>query len=402
MALDIGGGRISVARLMLTDFRNIAGLRIEAGGQCIVLTGKNGAGKSNLLESVSLLAPGKGLRNAASHELTRHGAGGGWSVAATLVGRDRMIAVGTGAHADPSARAGGRAVRIDGVDEKSSSALDCVAAVLWLTPAMDGLFLGPAAERRRFLDRLAAGCAPSHRTQVSRFELAMRHRNRLLETGAPARTLAAYERQMAEHAVAVAAARVDAVERLRHVIEARRAAGSAFPSADVRIEGELERDVAERPAVDVEDAYADALREGRERDRAARRALVGPHASDLAVWFAPKAMPAKLCSTGEQKALLIGLILAQADLVKQARAGEAPILLFDEVAAHLDQGRREALFNEIFRLDSQAWLTGTHRRDFQALEGRAQFLHVADGAVNADEAHGLSREDVVVKRMRAK
>jgi DNA replication and repair protein RecF len=206
---------------------------------------------------------------------------------------------------------------------------------------------------------------------------------------------------MAEHAVAIAAARLDALDALRAVIENRRLReDSVFPWAEAAIDGALEASVAEAPAVEVEDQYMRQLRESRERDRAARRTLTGPHASDFAVIFGPKDSPARICSTGEQKALLIGLILAQAEMIKSARGGEAPIILLDEIIAHLDERRREALFSEIFRLDSQAWMTGTEPEPFAALAGKAQFLHVADGAVTQSKA-AAPASAAIKRRMRA-
>ncbi|MDZ4791093.1 MAG: DNA replication/repair protein RecF [Hyphomicrobiales bacterium] len=396
-----------LVRLTMTDFRNVRSASMHLSPQIVVLTGSNGAGKTNSLEAVSLLAPGKGLRGANAAELTRQGASEGWSVSARLSLESRIVSAGTGLVPQKSRRRPGRVVKIDGEERASSNALGDLAAVMWLIPAMDGLFTGPAVERRRFLDRLTAICAPSHRSQLARFELAMRQRNRLLETGQyNSRLFDAYERQMAEHAVAIAAARVDAVELLRAVIEARRDAQSTgpFPWAEVRVEGELEDAVRLTPAVEIEDTYADKLRDCRNRDRAARRTLSGPHASDMAVRFGPKDMPARLCSTGEQKALLIGLVLAQAEVVKTARGGFAPIILLDEIAAHLDEGRREALFKDIITLDSQAWLTGTDPADFAALRGQAQFFHVSDGAIMpAEVARGGAslQDDQPARRMYA-
>jgi DNA replication and repair protein RecF len=258
--------------------------------------------------------------------------------------------------------------------------------MVWLTPAMDGLFTGPASERRRFLDRLILCFDPGHRTRAGHFERAMRQRNRLLQDGV--RDNARFEGLeivMAETGVALAAARAEAVAALAATIAAREAREprSPFPSSRIGLEGWLDQELAVGAAIDVEDAYRKALKAGRERDRAAGRALEGPHRTDLTVVHGPKAMPAKVCSSGEQKALLIGLVLAHAELVAQRRHGAAPILLLDEIAAHLDGLRRGALCAEILHLSAQAWMTGTDRQAFAALEGEALFLGVDEGRIMA-------------------
>jgi DNA replication and repair protein RecF len=257
---------------------------------------------------------------------------------------------------------------------------------------MDGLFTGPASERRRFLDRMAATFDNAHRRRLNQFERAMRQRNRLLEMNERSgRLFEAIESQMAEIGTAIAAARIETVERLSpRDSRSERAAGEAFPRAALSLEGMLEEALRLKPAVDVEDDYAGQLASGRERDRAAGRTLIGPHRADLVVCHGPKAMPAHLCSTGEQKALLIGLTLAHAKAVKEAGDGLAPILLLDEIAAHLDALRREALFEEIEALGAQAWLTGTDCDVFAPLRGRAQFFTVADGAIAADGGAGAA------------
>jgi DNA replication and repair protein RecF len=249
---------------------------------------------------------------------------------------------------------------------------------------MDGLFTGSAGERRRFLDRLIPSFDPGYRTRLGQFERAMQHRNRLLaEDVREEARFSGLERIMAETGVAIAAARDAAVAELAATIAARREAAPAspFPWADLAVAGSLEADLATRPAVDVEDAYAAALLATRERDRAAGRTLDGPHRSDLIVGHGPKSMPASVCSTGEQKALLIGLVLAHADHIRRHRDGRAPILLLDEIAAHLDPLRRGALFNEIVALGGQTWMTGTDPEGFSALLGRAQFHRVEEGGI---------------------
>ena len=272
-------------------------------------------------------------------------------------------------------------MRIEGVN-RAPAALAEHLEVLWLTPAMDGLFTGPASDRRRFLDKLIAGFEPAYRTRIGHFERAMRQRNRALEDeGTASALLTGLEVQMAELGVAIAAARRAAVAQLAATIAARTAAAPAspFPWATLQLTGRLEDDLAIRPAVDVEDAYARLLREMRPRDRAAGRTLEGPHLSDLETGHGPKAMPARLCSTGEQKALLINLVLGHAVLLKARAGGAAPILLLDEIAAHLDSQRREALFSELCALGSQVWLTGTDPEPFYPLKSMAQMVQIVDG-----------------------
>ncbi len=380
---DLAERRLWLARLALTDFRNYRQATVALGPGSVILSGANGAGKTNILEAVSMLAPGRGLRGAAYADLARLNGAGGWSVAARLNLDGDEVAVGTGqASPGEGAAPAGRVVRIDGETSQGSGALGDYVQVLWLTPSMDGLFTGPASERRRFLDRMVASFDDAHRTRLNHFERAMRQRNRLFETGERSeRYFAAIESQMAETATAIAAGRVEIVDRLAGSIASGRRADSPFPHADLALEGWLEASVRDKAAVDVEDAYAERLSAGRDRDRAAGRTLEGPHRADLRVAHGPKDMPGHLCSTGEQKALLIGLILAHATALKDARDGIAPLLLLDEIAAHLDVARREALFAEIERLGAQAWMTGTDEQVFAPLWNTAQFLTVANGSI---------------------
>ncbi|MGE0613957.1 MAG: DNA replication/repair protein RecF [Hyphomicrobiales bacterium] len=344
-------------RLRLTDFRNYASLALDLDPRPMVLTGSNGAGKTNLMEALSLLAPGQGLRRVPYAELVRNGAPGGWAVAARLETPSGPHDIGTGF--DPASGAATRSVRIDGHSTRPG-ALAEYTRMLWLTPANDGLFTGPAGDRRRFLDRLVQSLDGAHANSLSRYERAMRQRNRALEEDRlDAGLLEAFELEMAEAGVAVAAARLHTVERLKRLVEARASQASAFPWATLMLEGELETRLSREAAVDVEDVFLGDLARGRERDRAAGRALSGPHRSDLVVGHGPKSQPARSCSTGEQKALLTGLVLAQAALVADSFGGTAPVLLLDEIAAHLDAARREALFREISALSSQTWMTGT-------------------------------------------
>ncbi len=386
-------GRLWIERLTVTDFRSYTNAVLRAGPEPVVLLGSNGAGKTNLLEAISLLAPGAGLRRAAYDEMARLGGAGGWAVAARINTRGGPVDIGTGQSADArnesaAARSprSGRMVRVNG-EAASSGALAELVDVVWLTPAMDGLFTGPAADRRHFIDRLVLCFDPAHGTRSNRFERAMRQRNRLLEDERPdLAVLDGLEIQIAEQGVAIAAARLEAVSALGAAAVARhaRAPASPFPWFRIALEGTLESELAAVPAVEVEDRYRARLASARGRDRAAGRMLEGPHRSDLALVHGPKSMPARLCSTGEQKALLTGLVLAHAGLIAERRAGVAPLLLLDEVAAHFDEARRTALYDEIALLYTQAWLTGTDRTDFSGLAGRARFVRIEDGVAKAE------------------
>jgi DNA replication and repair protein RecF len=379
---------LSVERLSLTDFRNYTHIVLETGPGPIVLFGANGSGKTNLLEAVSLLAPGQGLRRAPYADLTRAGARGGWAVAARVSSRNGRVNIGTGLDlTDPGSQrpATGRIVRIDGEPASGSGALADHLEIVWLTPAMDGLFTGPASERRRFLDRLVLCFDPGFRSLAGRFERATQSRNRLLADGVRDNArLEGVEIIMAEAGTAIAAARISTVRRLADVVSARRERdpNSPFPWSAIELEGSLERALSDAPAVDVEDGYVRRLAEMRERDRAAGRTLEGPHRSDLIVSHGPKNMLARLSSTGEQKALLTGLVMAEAELIAMRHSGSAPLLLLDEITAHLDETRRQGLFAEILRLGAQAWMTGTDIGAFTALSGRAQVLRVADAGLH--------------------
>jgi DNA replication and repair protein RecF len=379
---------LSLERLSLTDFRNYGHVVIEPGPGPIVLFGANGSGKTNLLEAISLLAPGQGLRRAPYVDLTRAGAVGGWAVAARVNSRNGRADIGTGFN--PSAiqgqrAAAGRIVRIDGDAVGGSGALADYVEIVWLTPAMDGLFTGPASDRRRFLDRLVLCFDPGFRSLAGRFERATQSRNRLLADGVRDNSrLEGIEIIMAEAGTAIAAARISTVRRLADVVAARRERDpdSPFPWSAVELEGSLEEALASAPAVDVEDGYVRRLAVSRERDRAAGRTLEGPHRSDLVVSHGPKSMLARLSSTGEQKSLLIGLIMAEAELIAMRHDGSAPLLLLDEITAHLDATRRAGLFAEILRLGAQAWMTGTDHSAFDALAGHAQMFRVADAELH--------------------
>lgn len=383
-----------IERLVLTSFRNHGALTMALDARPIVLIGPNGAGKTNILESVSLLTPGQGLRRAPYTELAQVGGDGAWAVAARVHTQAGPVEIGTGMPVGAAPDRTARVVRIDGRDQSGSGALAGHVEMVWLTPAMDGLFTGPGSERRRFLDRLILSFDPGYRTRAGHFERAMRQRNRLLEDGVTEQArFEGLERVMAEAGVAMAAARAEAVARLNATIEARRtrAPHSPFPWADLTLQGKLENDLGHHAAVEVEDGYAAALRAGRERDRAAGRALEGPHRSDLIVAHGPKRMAAHLSSTGEQKALLVGIVLAHAELVQQRHNAVAPILLLDEIAAHLDDARRAALYEEIVRLGSQAWMTGTDGTAFAAIVNDAQLITVGDAGIAPAAAQDAAR-----------
>ena len=351
-----------IARLSLTDFRNHADSVIAAPPGFVVLAGDNGAGKTNVLEALSLLAPGRGLRRASLSDMARQGGGGGFGVAATLVDG---VTIGTGTQGDAPER---RIVRVDGVSTPATALAERLS-ILWLTPAMDRLFVEPAGERRRFLDRLTLALAPGHAHHAARYEAAMRQRNRLLGEGAgDAEWLAALEGRMVEHGAALDAERRATVTALSE----RLAAGEsdAFPRAALAVEG----------WAGTPDQLLRDLAAGRVRDAAAGRTLAGPHRIDLVVTHREKDQPAALASTGEQKALLLGILLAHAQLVAD-RTGRPPILLLDEVAAHLDPLRRHALFDRLAGR-GQVWMTGTEARLFDGVPGDALRLEVSGGRID--------------------
>lgn len=379
------GSGATISRVMLSNFRSYAALDLKLDGRIIVLTGPNGAGKTNLLEALSALAPGRGLRGARLSDLARAMPGEtqiqAWSVGATVASNfgDTQLGVGfvpEGGDANQTKRI----VRIDGVPASSPAALAERLRLVWLIPAMDRLFHDGVVERRRFLDRLITSSDPAHARRWGAYEIAMRERIGALKSGAAANWLDALERTMAENAIAVAASRREGTKRLIAAMSESRA--SAFPMADVALDGTVETLLGTMPAVEAEDRFAQELRGVRAADGESGRTARGPHLTDLIVHHRERKREARACSTGEQKALLIRLVLAGA-AVPAAGAPEAPVLLLDEIAAHLDEARRRALFEEIGALGVQAWMTGTDTSAFSALDGRAQFLRVGDGAVRA-------------------
>jgi DNA replication and repair protein RecF len=368
---------VRIRRLSLTNFRSYRAARLAAAGNLVVLTGPNGAGKTNLLEAISFLSPGRGLRRAQLDDAASSEGDGSWAVAAEVEGMLGLATLGTGI--DPPAEDDAvvtRKCRIDREPVGSAAAFADHLRVVWLVPAMDGLFLGPASERRRFLDRLVLAVDAGHASRVSALERALRSRNRLLEAREPdAHWLDAAEHETAEIAVAVAAARAETVRRLAAALAERRTQGFAFPSAEIALDGWMEIMVLEHPAVEVEDHYRTILRDNRGRDAAAGRTTDGPHLTDLAVFYREKSIAARDASTGVQKALLIGLVLAHATLVADM-TGAAPAILLDEVVAHLDPARRTALFDALGRLGAQVWMTGADPVAFADIGGRAEIFDV--------------------------
>jgi DNA replication and repair protein RecF len=370
---------VALGLLSLTSFRNYAAASVAFDADLVVLTGANGAGKTNLLEAISLLTPGRGLRRARYEDISRLGMDQGWAVAAKILRNGEETRLGTGLVDASAGEARSRAVRINGAPATSADALLDHLRVLWLTPSMDGLFTGAASERRRFLDRLVLTIDAAHGRRVREFDRLMTQRNRLLEERESAGWLDAVEAELSERAVAVALARAETASLLSARME-RQEAASLFPAGSLALAGDFDRAIESRSAAEAELGYREALREGRAADRVAGRTLVGPHRSDLDVALVGKAMPAAHSSTGEQKALLIGLILAYAEIVAET-TGMTPILLLDEIAAHLDEGRRRALFDKLQGLGGQAFLTGADPALFADLPPTALRFRVAAGIV---------------------
>jgi DNA replication and repair protein RecF len=371
-----------IRRLTLTNFRSYRAAQIELASSPIVLVGPNGAGKTNLIEAISFLAPGRGLRRATLDEVAFAEGDGSWAISADVDGALGLATLGTGIEAPGADSAAlSRLCRIDREPATSVAAFADHLRVIWLVPSMDGMFNGPASERRRFLDRLALALDAEHSGRVAALERALRSRNRLLEEPRPdPHWLDAVERETAEVAVAVAAQRAETVARLKRAIEARSDPASVFPPAEIALDGWIEALVSQQPAIEVEDRYRAVLRANRARDAAAGRTLDGPHLTDLAVTHGGKGIPAADSSTGEQKALLIGLILGHASLIAEM-SGFAPVLLLDEVVAHLDPARRSALYGELDKLGAQAWLTGADPAAFAEIEARADVFQVSPGCI---------------------
>jgi DNA replication and repair protein RecF len=368
--------RLAVTRLRLTNFRSYAAGELAVSGTSVVLAGPNGAGKTNVLDAISLLSPGRGLRGAKLAEHTRKGPVASeetlWAVAATVTRGGTEHEIGTGL----TQASASRQVRLNGAPAQSSADLGEIVQLIWLTPAMDRLFIESAGGRRRFLDRLVLGFDAGHARAATRYETAMRERARLLKFGPRDPSwLEGLENEMAEAGIEIARARALTVERLSGALAEREVAGM-FPAASLALSDDLHSSSAD----DLRAAFA----AGRMRDAEAGRTLVGPHTTDLAVRHTAKRSEARDCSTGEQKALLISIMLADARELSRAREGLAPILLLDEIAAHLDQVRRAALFEEIHALSAQAWMTGTDLSLFR--EAKAEIFEVRDGVFHPQSA----------------
>jgi DNA replication and repair protein RecF len=372
---------MTILRLTLTNFRNYRAASLEAGVKTMVLVGPNGAGKTNLIEGISFLAPGRGLRRATLDEVAFGEGDGSWAVAAEVEGALGLATLGTGIDRPPEDDAPvPRKFRIDREPVGSAAAFADHLRIIWLTPAMDALFSGAPSERRRFLDRLVLAVDAEHGSRVNALERSLRSRNRLLEDPRPdPHWLDAVEHETAELAVAVAGLRVETVRRLAAVLADRKS--SAFPAAEIALDGWIERLIADHPAAEIEERYRAVLRDNRARDAAAGRTLDGPHLTDLTVVYAEKGVAAADASTGEQKALLIGLVLAHARLIA-AMTGLAPILLLDEVVAHLDPSRRAALHGELAHLQSQVWMTGADPALFTEVADEAAIVDVSAGRLH--------------------
>jgi DNA replication and repair protein RecF len=371
-----------IRRLTLSNFRSYRAAALNVDAQLAVLVGPNGAGKTNLIEAISFLAPGRGLRRATLDEVAFTEGDGSWAVAAELEGAFGLATLGTGIE-PPAAEDATltRKCRIDGETVSSAVAFADHLSVVWLTPAMDTLFAGPASERRRFLDRLVLAVDGTHSARVNALERSLRSRNRLLEQqSSDEHWLDAVEHETAEVAIAVAAARAETVRRLAAVLQRDRDPASPFPWAAIALDGWVEDALMAQPATEVEDRYRAVLRENRSRDAAAGRTTDGPHLTDLEVLHGPKGIAAAQASTGEQKALLIGLVLAHAGLVAEMTS-YAPLLLLDEVIAHLDPLRRGALYDALAALAAQVWMTGADPAPFADVAARAQMFAVSPGRV---------------------
>src|SRR5437588_575459 len=370
-----------IHKLTLTHFRNYRAASVQARGDVVVLVGPNGAGKTNCLEAISFLSPGRGLRRATFEDVADNQGDGSWAVSAEIEGALGLATLGTGIDAATGDTAANmRRCRIDREPVGSAAAFGDHLRMVWLTPSMDGLFLGAASERRRFFDRLVLAIDSEHSSRVSALDRSLRSRNRLLEVrNYDDHWCDAIERETAELAVAVAATRGQTATRLAAMLRARGDA-SAFPSAEIMLNGWMENALSTEPATAVEDRYRQILRDGRPRDAMAGRTLDGPHLTDLQVIYAPKNMPAGDASTGEQKALLIGLVLAHAALVAEM-TGITPLLLLDEVVAHLDPSRRKALLDELAKLGAQVWLTGADPAAFAEIGPSGEVFDVDSGRI---------------------
>lgn len=382
---------IFVENILLTNFRNYDSVKLDLATtrpEPVVLFGKNGAGKTNLLEALSYLSSGRGLRSSRLADVAQHKADGSWAVAAEVQGYLGASKIGTGITAtnngnvDDGEASARRIVRLDGATVSGPAALSDIISMVWLTPKMDRIFLEASSGRRKFFDRFVQGLHPNHARNLGAYERTMRERMNLLSENnlnqIDPSWLQALEKRMAENGVAIAAARNETLAHL--VAQIKQQSEGAFPNAILSLSGFLEDLLFERSALEVEDNFIGELARTRGLDKATGRTSIGPHKTDLLVHHQKKDLPARLCSTGEQKALLIGIVLADVRL-QRSLSGQAPILLLDEISAHLDEQRRAHLFEELIELNCQAWLTGTEEALFSSLAGKSKFLSVSDGNI---------------------
>lgn len=372
-----------LTQINLQHFRCYEHTRLEGlSSGLIVLCGLNGAGKTNILEAVSIITPGRGLRSVKATEMQRYDSSQPWGISAKVMGSGGDVTLGTGLNPDNDRRI----VKINGVIAKSQTALSDYLSCLWLTPQMDRLFLEGASGRRRFLDRMIFAFDPGHSGRVTRYENAMRQRSKLLQEESYDQSwLKSLESQMAETGIAIAAARLDFIERLENSgMQASQEEENYFPKARIEAKGTIEELLQKSPAVEVEQMFSYQLEQSREKDSQTGGAATGPHKSDMDVTYTTKNVKAAHCSTGEQKALLIGIILAHGRMVT-AEKGAPPVLLLDEIAAHLDENRRMALFERLEGLGGQVWMTGTDPVLFESIRQKAQFFDVESAQIKAVE-----------------
>lgn len=371
---------LSLKKLSLSSFRSYDDFRIESGNRFVLLTGDNGVGKTNILEAISLLSPGRGLRNAKISEIQNiHINDKTWAVSADLLHHDEHHKIGTALDYSLNAdhiRKEKRIVRIDGETQSSQTSLSDYLSILWLTPQMEKLFLEGSYERRRFFDRFVFSFDPSHSGRLSRYENALRERSKILKQDRPdPKWLDLLEQNMAESAMAITAARKILCEKLSQAMEELDDVRTVFPAASIRVSGTLEEFLNTHSALECEDYFRQELKYSRNHDAIYGGAKTGPHKSDIDVMHLGKKMPAHQCSTGEQKSLLITLILSQSTLVQEER-GAAPILLLDDIVSHLDDHRRGNLFDYLSHLNSQYWITGTDTNAFAPILPHATHHHL--------------------------
>ncbi len=369
-----------ISRVRLNNFRNFTSAALDSDERHIVLCGANGSGKTNFLEAISLFSPGRGLRRASFDDLAnKNSCENDWAVAISVESENAPIDMGTGY----DAKIGGRKVRINGANAKSIEEMSEYLRLLWLTPDMDGLFRGSASQRRRFFDRLVSTLIPDHNRALNQYEKAMRSRNKLLEENKDGAWLDAIEAQMAQYAGAIYFARLDCLGHLQILLD-ENVEAKDFPNSILELSPLFDDKFEPNSSSDLEFELMERWKKSRAKDRAAGRTLLGPHKIDILVTHKQKMMPAKYCSTGEQKSLLIGLVLSHAKLVKKI-TNITPILLLDEIGAHLDNERRSALFSSLDALSAQCLMSGTDRIYFDSLGNRALFVTVDNGRIIIDE-----------------